>query len=163
MRVRWWALRPARDLGEIVVGPTVRPTISPTISPTIVPTIQPTIRPTIQPTIQPTLVPPTLGPTVGPTVLPTIAPTFAPTVAPTVRPTISPTLRPTIGPGDVVVRPVTDVNGIGRVSRERLAGAGINDLSALARADVATVAEALGTSEVRARDFIESARELDGR
>ncbi len=150
VRVRWWAMPIASDQGEVVVGG--RPTIGPTLVP-------PTAIPTVSPTIGPTLAPPTLGPTISPTIAPTFAP---PTLSPTVRPTARPTrIVPPIRPGAGEVLPLTDVRGVGEVFSERLGNAGITDVSALASADVETVATVLGVSEVRARAIVEAARDLE--
>ncbi|MEA3204282.1 MAG: large subunit ribosomal protein L31e [Thermoplasmata archaeon] len=55
--------------------------------------------------------------------------------------------------------PVTDVKGVGPATAEKLEKAGITTAAELAGADVAKVAEALG-SEEKAKQFVDAAKEL---
>jgi len=55
---------------------------------------------------------------------------------------------------------LTSVKGIGPVYAERLNEAGIHDFAQLAAADPAAVAEAAGTSESAAEDWIDQAATL---
>lgn len=55
--------------------------------------------------------------------------------------------------------PVDQVDGIGPTYAERLTAAGIETIADLAASDAATVAEAAETSESRAEDWLEQARD----
>lgn len=54
---------------------------------------------------------------------------------------------------------VQDITGIGPTYAERLAAAGIETVADLAEADAGSVSEAAETSQSRARDWIEQARD----
>jgi hypothetical protein len=138
-----------------VVG--IRPTISPTIGPTIGPTISPTIGPF--PTLRPTVTPvnPTLSPTLRPTIIPTISPTIRPIIE---SATISPNLAGISRAAITNTQPVDTVSGIGPTFRSRLESGGIQTVGDLANAQPAEVARLLGTTEVRAMSFIDSARNM---
>ena len=130
-RVRWWAFKPSKDLGEVIVIP-------PSPTPTVVP-------------------PPTL--TIIPTPIPMVEPMIGPTIGPTLGPT--PTLAPIIfNARDFPGRRVDEVSGIGPVLTERLEVNRITNLAQLASMEPGRLAEVLGISEVRAKSFIDEARRL---
>ncbi|MFC6823554.1 class III poly(R)-hydroxyalkanoic acid synthase subunit PhaC [Halopelagius fulvigenes] len=55
---------------------------------------------------------------------------------------------------------LTEISGIGSGYRSRLRDAGVEDVTALAASDAESVAEEIGVSESRVRDWIAQAREL---
>ncbi|MGE3539975.1 MAG: hypothetical protein AB7N91_21385 [Candidatus Tectimicrobiota bacterium] len=134
IRVRWWAFRPGKHLGEVVVRP------APTVPP----------RPTLSP-------PPTLPPDLRPTLRPEPRPTLTP--GPTLRPEpIVPTPPPVFDPVDFPGRRVDEVQGLTAEHVARLERAGMSNLATLASTEPGRLAEILGVSDVLAMSFVDEAQ-----
>lgn len=150
-----------------IILPTFSPTIFP-FTPIISATVGPVIRATVSPTVRP-VIRATISPTVSPVIRATVSPTISPIISTTVQPilratTLSPTISRisafTTAASTTASQPVDAVSGIGPTSRARLEAGGINTIGDLANAQPTVVARLLRTTEVRARSFIDAARNL---
>ncbi len=74
----------------------------------------------------------------------------------------SPVLAPMGMEGETESPPVTEVEGIGPATAEKLAAIEIETVDDLAHADVAAVAEATGKSEDAAKAWIDAAHDMSG-